>query len=401
MPYTLTIAVTPTGSGYTEPAVGSYSVGMGATVTVTAYPYSGYEFDYWEIDPGEYSRTYPAPSYMFAMPGGLSLLAHFRVAGTRPILGVRAGAEKIATAAMTNPTSKPYDYDATLFLGLAAVASSSKSFHLNAGESKDINFPITMPETYGIYPVYLSIMSGGQDLGLFRGEDDIVVAGISDLLVSYQEVLADAITKTERGDGDMWVYIPGYGLQYAYLAIDQLKELMIIEAISLGLISTSADAYFVRDVMYFSDGTTIVPYWWDCPYCAERFRSPEARDAHISEVHWDIINTKAVIIGTGAIPDPTYGPVYSDGVYVIWRNDSPFTITGRLTLCMTDVWGSCMVDLGYRDTLVGSGQSVRLDFISEFIGPMNFKATLTLVGEPLPGMLLDETLFSAGEEPEL
>ena len=237
----------------------------------------------------------------------------------------------------------------------------------------------------------------------------------SALLIEYQLTLDMAYHYVETGRDYDWVMVPGWGLQYAYTCVHggmtdpetmqvtakSVKDLMIEEAINIGMLASAEECYFVRAIMYFTDGTTIVPYWWPCPYCPESFRSPEARDTHINEAHWEILNTKAVITGGGAIPDPTYGPVFSAGAYVTWRNDSPFAITGRLSLCMTDAHGSCMVDLGYQDALVGSGQGVRLDFLSEFAGEVGFKARLTLAGEPLPGMLLDEMRFGAGEEPEL
>ncbi len=47
--YTLTLAVSPSGGGYTSPAVGSHKYDKGASVTIEAYPYKGYEFDHWYV----------------------------------------------------------------------------------------------------------------------------------------------------------------------------------------------------------------------------------------------------------------------------------------------------------------------------------------------------------------
>ncbi|MDZ7345215.1 MAG: InlB B-repeat-containing protein, partial [candidate division KSB1 bacterium] len=48
--YTLTLAVSPTGSGTTSPAVGSHSFCQGSEVTITATPSPGYEFVNWTGD---------------------------------------------------------------------------------------------------------------------------------------------------------------------------------------------------------------------------------------------------------------------------------------------------------------------------------------------------------------
>jgi len=46
----LTIAVSPSGKGATDPAVGKYEYYVGTNVTVTVSPLGGYEFEYWELD---------------------------------------------------------------------------------------------------------------------------------------------------------------------------------------------------------------------------------------------------------------------------------------------------------------------------------------------------------------
>jgi len=378
--------------------VGTYAVEMDAIVSVTAYPYSGYEFDHWEIwetDIGKRRADYPLPTYQFAMPGPFSLTAHFRLAGTRPSLGIRAGAERTATAVMTNPTSKPYDYEASLFLGLTAVARSNKSFHLNASESKNISFPITMPADLGLYPVYLSIMSGGESILLYRGEVNVVIIGPSSLLYSYYNALVEAYTLVEAGYPNEWVMIPGYGLQYAQSAIPQLEDLMRAEAIGLGLIASSTEAYFVRAVMYFSDGETIVPYWWSCSYCSERFRSPELLEAHFQEAHYEIINTKASITGLVLRVAVGYPSGYYDGLVVTWRNDSPFSIRVHVSL-QVGVWSPTndLTATENQDALVTRGGSVAV-FFPYFMDEEELWlvgatcVTLTLVGGALPGMVLD------------
>lgn len=379
--YILTVAVIPAGGGYTSPSVGSYSVETDYIVTVIAYPYSGYEFDHWEIWEESGQRAdYPLATYQFAMPGPFSLTAHFRVAGSRPRVGIPTGTEKTPVAVMTNPTSKPYDYNASLFLGITAVARSDQSFHLNAGESKSISFPLTMPEETGLYPVYLSVASGGVNILLYRGEDDVVVIGASDLLTEYYNALVEAYTLVEAGYPNDWVMIPGYGLQYAGSAIDQIKALMLVEAVNIGLIATTADAYFVRAVMYFSDGTTIIPYWWDCPYCTQRFRSPEARDAHIAVEHAAIMGAQGVVVGmypNTRYEDPDTGEQDNIGMTVRWQNTSAYSIIGHIDLWL-GYWSANVARTASsgQDATVAPGGYGNVYFPFEFGGQYSVRAVL-------------------------
>ena len=126
------------------------------------------------------------------------------------------------------------------------------------------------------------------------------------------------------------------------------------------MISSSADAYFDGAVMYYLDGTTIVPYWWPCSYCDEKFRSPALRTTHMESAHWQVIHSK------GTITNIRYDiRVYGEdeeivGVKVTWRNDSPFNITGRITATFRHAsrgseWLSATVN---QDKTLTPGQSI-------------------------------------------
>ncbi|GAI78970.1 unnamed protein product, partial [marine sediment metagenome] len=80
----------------------------------------------------------------------------------------------------------------------------------------------------------------------------------SDLLISYQQALDEAYGHVEAGYPEDWVMVPEYGLMTAEAAIGYIPPAMIAEAISIGLISSAGDCYFVRAIMYYSDGTIIV-----------------------------------------------------------------------------------------------------------------------------------------------
>ena len=55
--YTLTMAVSPTGSGTTTPSVGTHSYVAGTSLTLTATAASGYDFSYWSGDASGTSST--------------------------------------------------------------------------------------------------------------------------------------------------------------------------------------------------------------------------------------------------------------------------------------------------------------------------------------------------------
>lgn len=88
----------------------------------------------------------------------------------------RQGESKKALIAMSNPTGSPFDYDVVLYMGTNMVAMANTSFHLEAGESKNVELPpITMPSALGTYPVYLDALSGGALLGHYKAVEDVVI----------------------------------------------------------------------------------------------------------------------------------------------------------------------------------------------------------------------------------
>jgi len=201
----------------------------------------------------------------------------------------------------------------------------------------------------------------------------------SALLVQYQQALEEAYIAVEAGYLDSQVMIPGYGLQYANSAIPQLNTLMVEEAINIGMITSSTDAYFVRAVMYFSDGTTIVPYWWACPYCTEKFRSPALRDAHIAASH---VIPEAVIVGYG-FDSYCWDPPFCDvtvvtAIFVTWRNDSNYSVQGHINLVFRPTYGGTNY-FASPDVVATPGQVIRASWPWDGYGQFG-SVTLTVDG---------------------
>ena len=69
--YTLSVSVTPDGSGTVSSLGGKYNPGV--KVTLTAIPKSGYDFEYWD---GSISGS--APTVTITMNSNKNITAHFR-----------------------------------------------------------------------------------------------------------------------------------------------------------------------------------------------------------------------------------------------------------------------------------------------------------------------------------
>ena len=94
-----------------------------------------------------------------------------------------AGEAKTAVVEMTNPTPAPFGYQATLYMGVNMVALYTKEFALDAGESENVRFPITMPLEAGAYPVYFDVWSGATLLGHYQATEDVIITGGGEVML--------------------------------------------------------------------------------------------------------------------------------------------------------------------------------------------------------------------------
>ena len=87
-----------------------------------------------------------------------------------------AGASRTAKAAMRNPTQKAFDYEGVLYMGTDLAVKAETPFSLDAGQEKEVSFPVAMPSAPGVYPVHIGVFSEGENIALYRAEDVEIIA---------------------------------------------------------------------------------------------------------------------------------------------------------------------------------------------------------------------------------
>ncbi|GAH95426.1 unnamed protein product [marine sediment metagenome] len=86
------------------------------------------------------------------------------------------GTTHIAHAQMTNPTPAAFTYNGELYLGAGKVATSgSVPFTLSAGETKTVDFSVTMPNVEGTWPVLLDVFVGVDLIAAYQATEDVSV----------------------------------------------------------------------------------------------------------------------------------------------------------------------------------------------------------------------------------
>ena len=89
-----------------------------------------------------------------------------------------AGSVHTARVTLRNPGAQSCSYNGKLYLGKYEgneVASASKSFILDGGEQKDIDFSVTMPDVLDTYHVYLDIYVAGECVAAYQATEDVTI----------------------------------------------------------------------------------------------------------------------------------------------------------------------------------------------------------------------------------
>ncbi len=86
------------------------------------------------------------------------------------------GTTHVAHAQMTNPTPVAFTYKGELYLGPGKAATSgSVTFSLSAGQTKPVDFSITMPNFEGTWPVLIDIFVGLDLIAAYQATADVSV----------------------------------------------------------------------------------------------------------------------------------------------------------------------------------------------------------------------------------
>jgi len=86
------------------------------------------------------------------------------------------GTTHVAHAQMTNPTPAAFSYNGELYLGTEKVATSgSIPFSLGAGQTKVVDFAITMPDVEGTWNVLIDIFVGVDLIAAYQATEDVSV----------------------------------------------------------------------------------------------------------------------------------------------------------------------------------------------------------------------------------
>lgn len=83
------------------------------------------------------------------------------------------GEEKTARVTVRNPAAAAFDYVGRLLIDTQQKAEVS--FHLEAGEQKDILFPVTMPTVEGTYSAIVKVLVGGEVIATYQAAEDIQI----------------------------------------------------------------------------------------------------------------------------------------------------------------------------------------------------------------------------------
>ena len=213
--YNLTTAVSPAGSGTTNPAVGFHPYSENSVVTISAAPAVGYEFDHWEgdvADPGEANTT-------VTMNANKTVTAHFTVMPTEV---------KVSTKVFLEG---PY-------------SSGGMSTALNVGG----NIPLAQPYSGSPWNY-----SGSESVasGFFASHTDIVDWVLVELrtgTASETKVGTRAAFLKSNGtivdvDGSSAVAFSGIAAGNYYIVITHRNHLSVMSASAVSLTSGSATLY--------------------------------------------------------------------------------------------------------------------------------------------------------------
>lgn len=86
------------------------------------------------------------------------------------------GSIHTAQATLTNPTAKEFTYSTELYLDVTKAATSGiGSASIPAGESRVVDYTVTMPIAEGEYEVFLDVFVGEELLAHYKAGENITI----------------------------------------------------------------------------------------------------------------------------------------------------------------------------------------------------------------------------------
>jgi hypothetical protein len=186
--YDLTMAVSPPGSGTTDPAVGLHTYTENTVVPITAIPLEGYAFDYWTgdvADPNSASTT-------VTMDGNKTIIAHF----TEFIPGYITYIGDIGTT--TSKTS-----GTTLVINTTAAVEAGDAIIIGLATDPYQSLGVSITDAAGnsYQEAAISICYGRVRTYIFAAYDVIALPGGSAISISFSNSITakSAVASVFRG----------------------------------------------------------------------------------------------------------------------------------------------------------------------------------------------------------
>ncbi|MBN2012418.1 PKD domain-containing protein, partial [candidate division KSB1 bacterium] len=227
--YTLTMAVSPAGTGTTSPAIGDHSYQDGTVVDISATPSSDYQFASWSGDVADansasttvtvHGNTTVTANFVLANPSG-SAVSSAIPSNSSPDIGDQITVDiKIDMSGVNSPNSNLGSFSGALDWNPAVLTYSSHSGPL-AGFTGAVN-----PSSGHI--AFNGANAGGAsgDITVLQITFDVVGVGVCPLDLGYSAMAAagsfyDLLPILTVNDGNVEVCIPIAGVNPASLSFD-------------------------------------------------------------------------------------------------------------------------------------------------------------------------------------
>lgn len=129
------------------------------------------------------------------------------------------GVLKTATVPLTNTGLVTFDYHTVIYLGVNQVAMAESEDTIGGGQTVSVILPVTMPAVAGVYPVYLSVFSGGNLVRHLRASQDVEILAVATQVEFQSAVVYDFYYQaTYNSAWEQWFYQAVVKVDYQFTA---------------------------------------------------------------------------------------------------------------------------------------------------------------------------------------